>query len=60
MPAACAFVQEYARKKYAGNEWFSRNLQNKLESEAGRRERRRGYRATQTAAALQKVTDYGA
>lgn len=51
--------QEYARAKYAGREWFERHLQSNLRSQEDKRERKRGYREQETAAALKAVTQYG-
>lgn len=57
----CLSRQEYARAKHAGNASFDfeATLAEHLRDEQDRRSRRRGYRAEETAAALQAVAEYG-
>lgn len=60
LSAACVHVQEYARSKQAGKEFFERHLAMNLQSQQAKKEYRRGFRAKETSAALQAVTQYGA
>lgn len=52
-------LQEYARAKHAGSTSFERHLQSNKAEEEDRKQRNRGYRAQDAAAALQAVTQYG-
>jgi len=65
LPISCPHTphtptQEYARKKHAGSQWALDRLDANLQRQDEKRERKRGYRATATAAAKQAVTQYGA
>lgn len=51
-------LQEYAHAKHAGSALFERRLQTNKAEEEDRKQRKRGYRAEEAAAALQAVTQY--